>query len=163
MIYTVGNEQIYLSAIEHAGLTKNARSTEYPTAKVWATVEAARAVLEPEMAVFGVEADWETDTAPDENEGVTYRHLTVEAKVIQLPDYPYFVNRTPFKVGMPADVAHQIIKKTSRKTKKAPLKIGKDSKGEIVKWFLVDCVLILRRLVAPAGPYVVTGIRPKEV
>lgn len=161
MIYTVGNEQMYLSALSAGELVKNAKSEQYPTAKVFETVQDAETFLEPEMAVFGVEADWDADTSLDESLTAFHRHLARDAKVIRLAAYPYFTNRTPFKVGMPADHALNIIKRTFRRTKKAPAQIGEDSKGLIVKWFLTDCVLILRRMAAH-GPYVVTGIKPKE-
>lgn len=162
MIYTVGNEQMYLFALSAGELVKNAKSEQYPTAKVFETIQAAETFLEPEMAVFGVEADWDADTTLDESLTAFHRHLARDAKVVKLADYPYFTNRTPFKVGMPADHALNIIRRTFRRTKRAPAQIGEDSKGLIVKWFLTDCVLILRRM-AVAGPYVVTGIKPKEV
>lgn len=161
MIYTVGNEQMYLSALKQGELLKNARSEKFPTAKVFETVGDAETFMEWEMAVFGVEAEWDADTILDDNLTAPFRHLARDAKVVKLADYPYFTNRTPFKVGMPADHALNIIRRTFRRTKHAPAQIGEDSKGLIVKWFLTDCVLILRRM-AVGGPYVVTGIKPKE-
>lgn len=162
MIYTVGNEQMYLSAMRNGQLTKNARSKQFPTAKVFETAEAAREHLEPEFGVFGVEADWETETTPDENPEAPWRHLTIDAPVVQVPGERYFLNKTPFMIGMPADHALKIIKRTFRKTKKAPEELKEDERGLVVKWFLTDCVLILRRMQKAPAPYVVTGIKPKE-
>lgn len=161
MIYTVGNEQMYLSALKAGELTKNAKSEKYPTAKVFETLQDAETFLEQEMAVFGVEADWDADTMLDESLTAPFRHLARDARVVRVPGYVYFENKTPFRVGMPADHALNIVKRTFRKTKKAPAEVGQDSKGLIVKWFLTDCVLVLRRMVTN-GPYVVTGIKPKE-
>lgn len=159
MIYTVGNEQMYLSAMKNGKLVKNARSEKFPSAKVFETVDAARAHLEPEFAVFGVEADWSSTSSL--NPEADWRHLTVDADVVKVPGERYFTNRTPFKVGMPADHALKIIKRTYRRTKKQPEEIKEDDKGKVVKWFLTDCTLILRRMQVP-GPYVVTGIKGKE-
>lgn len=163
MIYTVGNEQMYLSALKSGKLVKHGRSAEFPSAnaKVWESVEAAQEVAEPEMAVFGIEADWEVDTVPDENPDAVHRHLKADAAVVRVPGLAYFENKTPFRMGMPHDHALQTVKKTFRKTRRAPEEVKKDDKGMVVKWFLTDCVLVLRR-VEKIGPYVITGIRAPE-
>ncbi len=161
MIYTVGNEQIYLNALKSGALIKHGRSEKFPSAKVWETLEAAMACMEPEMSVFGVAAEWENDTEPDENPEATWRHLKVDAPVRLCPEGHYFENKTPFRMGMTADHALQIIKRTFRKTKRLPEEVKEDEKGKVVKWFLTDCVLVLRR-VEKIGPYVITGIRGKE-
>ena len=162
MIYTVGNEQMYLNALKSGALIKHARSEKFPSAKVWETLEAAMACMEPEMSVFGVVADWENDTEPDENPEATWRHLKVDAPVRLCPEGHYFENKTPFRMGMTADHALQIIKRTFRKTKRAPENVKIDANGSlVVRWFLADCTLVFR-IVEKRGPYVITGIRGKE-
>ncbi len=68
----------------------------------------------------------------------------------------------PFKIGTTADSALFIVKKTDRITKRKPEQLGKDSNGMIVKWFLSDCTLYLKRL-AYIAPYKIVDIGPREV
>jgi len=68
----------------------------------------------------------------------------------------------PFHVGTNQDKALFTILKTDRKTKRKPEEIGKDGHGLIVKWYLMDCTLYLRRPNV-YSPYAVFDIGPREI
>lgn len=70
-------------------------------------------------------------------------------------------DRYPFHVGTHQDAALFTVKKTQRRTKRAPDKIGENEVGFLVKWYLLDCTLYLKRPVKGA-PYVVFDIGPAE-
>lgn len=67
----------------------------------------------------------------------------------------------PFFVGMTADHALQSIKLSKRRKTKNPEVEMDGDKIASVKWFLTDCVLVLKRVRDP-GPYFVVDILPKE-
>lgn len=68
MIYTIGHKDSYLAAIaEHGVIEKSGRSETYPGGYAFRTAEDAQRRIDEAhvcegLAVFGLEADWETDT-----------------------------------------------------------------------------------------------------
>jgi hypothetical protein len=79
----------------------------YPGGSVWRTYEEARAHLEAaeglgELAVFGVEADWDTQTAA-RDDGALWHDLLVDAPLVDLEPPGgitlRFVRRDPFEAA----------------------------------------------------------------
>ena len=114
MIYTIGHQENYERAFQRHGEGKVVKAgrytkpdgTVYPGGCVWKTREEAQNYLTkfPNLSwkIYGVLADWETDTAPNEA-GQPWHDLLRDARVVRLThteqDRP---NRSPFLVA-----AHQ--------------------------------------------------------
>lgn len=87
MIYTVGNTKNYKAAIEeHGEIYKQGETIDYAGGIVFETQEDATAYIElmsksKEWSVWGVDANWITDTYPD-MEGYTY--LLWDSLIIEL-------------------------------------------------------------------------------
>ena len=71
------------------------------------------------------------------------------------------IRHSTFKVGMLADDAERIIKKTKRRIIDKPLVIKKEDTGLTVLWFIQDATLVMKRCHFP-GPYEVVQIRPPK-
>jgi len=63
-----------------------------------------------------------------------------------------------FKIGMPSDAVLQIARETGRVFRDAPLEVGKDENGDIVKWFLEVDLTFRRYKVNKINCYRVTKI-----
>jgi len=65
MIYTVGHTASYEQYFQEQTTPKKlGRTDDYPGGSVWMTKEAAQKHCNKEYSVYGVIADWHTDTAP---------------------------------------------------------------------------------------------------
>lgn len=88
MIYTVGRRDVYLQNWHDNGemLHKLGRTDNYPGGSVWRTYEEAQRVADhnPGFAVFGVDADWEADTALSDDSDASFRDLLHDAAIIIL-------------------------------------------------------------------------------
>jgi len=93
MIYTLGHRPSYeegLTKSEAAGkpFKKVGRKEDYQGGSVWRTREGVEAYLKAnahrlhDYAVYGVEADWERDTAP--NPEHPFHDLLVDAPLVRL-------------------------------------------------------------------------------
>ena len=89
MIYTLGHKQAYLGAIASEGRIKKlgkgiVEGQPYSGGSVWETFEEAQQVLRfnPGFMVFGVDADWKTDTEPEKN--ASFHNLLRDAWIIVL-------------------------------------------------------------------------------
>jgi len=67
-----------------------------------------------------------------------------------------------FKLGMSSDHAVQVIKRTGRKHLLKPVNLGSSEHGYIVRWYLQDATLTLKRLkpTRDGGYYEITEIAP---
>lgn len=89
MIYTIGHTKNYLQYFkEHLLLNfpfqKKGREADYPGGSVWRTKEEAQQHCPPNYSVFGVLADWDTQTEPSK-EG-SWHNLLVDADLVILKD-----------------------------------------------------------------------------
>lgn len=91
MIYTIGRTEFYapLFAEDTPRPKKLGRVLSYPGGSVWETQAAAQAYLDEqgiagEYSVYGVDADWEKDTAP-RKDGATWNDLLRNGDLYQLP------------------------------------------------------------------------------
>jgi hypothetical protein len=91
MIYTLGHKQGYLDAIASDGRIKKLGKCvldgrPYPGGSVWQTLADAERVarLNPDFMVFGVEADWDADTEPEN--GASYHNLLHDAWIVTLEE-----------------------------------------------------------------------------
>ena len=88
MIYTVGNRAHYLAAIAREGTVfKTGRHDNYPGGYAVQTIEdAERLIVEQGQVgvwgVFGLLADWETDTEPSKDGW--WHDLLIDAPVVVL-------------------------------------------------------------------------------
>ena len=88
MIYAVGLVSKYDPLLTQGAVTKKGRTATYPSGMVWRTAADAQMFLMLEggshvRTVYGVNADWDADTA--EVPGKSYRHLLRDAEVVRLP------------------------------------------------------------------------------
>jgi len=91
MIYTVGHRESYERYFAEQGTPrKRGRDSGYPGGSVWRTAEEASACCEEGFAVYGVLADWDTDTA--ENALGMWRDLIPDAELVKLPPPVYLAN-----------------------------------------------------------------------
>lgn len=80
MVYTVGPARTYKAKLEVWGnLSKVGRTENYKGGCAFQTIEAAQRFIQEKMpqepskyAVFGLEANWETDTEPSEDDWWNY-------------------------------------------------------------------------------------------
>lgn len=89
MIYTIGHKSSYERYFAEQGQPRKlGRTPDYPGGSVWETAAAAQvyaaAHTEQEYAVYGVLADWNTDTAPTEYPLATWRDLLVTSDLVRL-------------------------------------------------------------------------------
>lgn len=91
MIYTIGHTKNYLEAFEtDPNLKKLGQTDDYPGGSVWKTRKEAENFLSRDSvynydkgySVFGVLADWETQT--EENDEEEYNNLLVTSKLVKL-------------------------------------------------------------------------------
>lgn len=91
MIYTLGHKATYLSAIADRGkIVKSGKFGDYPGGYALKTIEDAKRLLvenhaEDYYCIFGLLADWETDTEPDPN-GAWWHVLINAAEIVVLDD-----------------------------------------------------------------------------
>ena len=91
MIYTFGDRKNYHALFKEAdvrklgGLQKKGRSDTYQGGTVFQTFEDAKAYSaeREEYDVFGVLADWETQTEPNRN-GHPFHDLLVDAEIVMV-------------------------------------------------------------------------------
>jgi len=85
MLYTIGHttsyEQYFLEQSPD-GPHKKGRDESYPGGSVWATFEEAHMNCPENYSVYGVDADWESDTVPS-SDG-TWHDLLKDAKLIKV-------------------------------------------------------------------------------
>jgi len=85
MIYTVGHEESYTRYFEEQGrplkLGKGGEEN-YPGGAVWKTEIAARNHCPDGYQVYGVMADWETDTEPSQDGD--WHNLLFNSELVQL-------------------------------------------------------------------------------
>ena len=111
MIYTIGHQENYERAFQKHGegqVVKAGRyakpdGTVYPGGCVWRTREEAQEYLKkyPTLSwkVYGVVADWELDTAPNES-GQPWHDLLRDARIVRLTMLePEKVARSPLFVA----------------------------------------------------------------
>lgn len=91
MIFTLGKTDVYDPLLrDHPDATKEGRSDDYAGGSVWETFEAAQAYLDStilgeEFSIYGVLADWETQTEPEPGQG--WHRLLVTSKLIKLEQH----------------------------------------------------------------------------
>ena len=91
MIYTFGDRAYYLALIKEADvqkrgfLEKRGQTDDYQGGTVFETFEKAKEYIaeRPEYDVFGVQADWETETQPNKA-GHPFHDLLVDAPLVML-------------------------------------------------------------------------------
>lgn len=71
------------------------------------------------------------------------------------------IKHKTFKVGMLADDAEIILRKSNRKIVAKPLVIKKEDIGLTVLWFIQDATLVMKRCHFP-GPYEIVQVRPRK-
>lgn len=80
MIYTIGYTKSYEKSFEdHSIVFKKGRDKDYEGGSVWKTYEEAVREKPEGYSVYGVLADWETETIP--SEGNSWHCLLVDAKL----------------------------------------------------------------------------------
>ena len=88
MIFTLGLTEGYKARLKEATkdkpLKKMGRREDYPGGSVWKTYQDASIYLSSGFSVFGVLANWETETIPS-SEG-NWNDLLVDAEIIDLED-----------------------------------------------------------------------------
>lgn len=68
MIYTIGHTSSYEIYFKEQGVPKKlGRTEDYQGGSVWKTRKEAEDYCPENYSVYGVDADWEKDTAPSEN------------------------------------------------------------------------------------------------
>jgi len=83
MIYTIGYTKSYLKYFEEQETPKKmGRTKDYPGGSVWKTKKEAQQNCKEGYSVFGVLADWNKDTEPNENE--SFNNLLIDAELVQL-------------------------------------------------------------------------------
>jgi hypothetical protein len=83
MIYTIGHRESYTRYFqEQERPLKLGRTYDYSGGSVWKTEEEARENCPDVYEVYGVMADWETDTEPSKEGG--WHDLLINAELIQL-------------------------------------------------------------------------------
>lgn len=90
MIYTIGNTQLYerhfseqTTPHKMGRRERDESGNSHPGGSVWQTVEEARQHCPPGFAVYGVLADWATQTLP--SPGNDWHDLQIDAPLVQLP------------------------------------------------------------------------------
>lgn len=83
MIYTVGHTVSYKRAFNTPPVIKIGRRSNYPGGSVWKTYEEAAQHRRLDQSVWGVKADWDTDTEPNRL-GHPWHDLLVDAEVVDL-------------------------------------------------------------------------------
>ena len=99
MIFTLGLTEGYKNLIaerkeagEHAWKVGRNSESNYQGGSVWKTYDDAKSYLDlmwcehEKFSVFGVMADWETQTTPNEEKGATWHDLLVDAILVDLDD-----------------------------------------------------------------------------
>lgn len=89
MIYTLGSRRSYLHAFGTPPVTKIGRTANYPGGYAFKTIADARRHKEEahphtDFIVFGLLADWETDT--HETAGQWWRNLTFDRQCVMIQD-----------------------------------------------------------------------------
>lgn len=87
MIYTVGLVTEYEPRLAAGPAVKHGRTDTYPGGMVWRTAAEAQAYLlindvTGARVVYGIEADWDTDTVQEPGE--SYGRLVRDAAVVRL-------------------------------------------------------------------------------
>jgi hypothetical protein len=89
MIYTIGHTESYLKGFAQAEekgipLMKKGRTKDYSGGSVWKTYEEAEAhaIVRGPYSVWGVMADWETET--EVRTDVDWNDLLVDAELVKL-------------------------------------------------------------------------------
>jgi hypothetical protein len=83
MIYTVGWRESYQAGFRSGEpFRKKGRAGDFPGGSVWRTRAEAAAHAGPGYSVYGVRADWETETAP--SDGGPWHDLLVDAELVDL-------------------------------------------------------------------------------
>ena len=85
MIYTIGHEESYDRYFREQGrplkLGRNGRK-DYPGGSVWETEEEAREYCSKGYQVYGLLADWKTDT--EQSKDGDWHDLLINAELVQL-------------------------------------------------------------------------------
>jgi len=85
MIYCVGNKKEYTRHFENQVVPrKKGRSKDYPGGTVWRTREEAEEHAVGGLAVYGVIADWDTETEAQEGKPYPEHDLLVDAYLVDL-------------------------------------------------------------------------------
>lgn len=93
MIYTIGHTENYERYFKEQGTPQKLGKTDdyfseeypdgkYPGGSVWKTREEAQKGCHPDYSVYGVDADWDTQTY--NNPGESFHSLLVTANLIKL-------------------------------------------------------------------------------
>jgi len=68
LLYTIGYRPHYEKLLSKGKVNKLGRRPDYPGGSVWRTFKEALAHCDKDHGVYGVDADWEKDTAPSLND-----------------------------------------------------------------------------------------------
>ena len=83
MIFTIGHTESYLCYFAEQGTPqKKGRCDGYPGGSVWQTQEEAQKHVGSEFSVFGVLADWDTET--EQSQEGDWHDLLVDAELVLL-------------------------------------------------------------------------------
>ncbi len=83
MIYTIGHTENYEQAfLNNDVVIKKGKTENYEGGSVWKTYEEAERNKPEDFSVYGVLADWKTDTSP--NESNNWNDLLVNSKLVQI-------------------------------------------------------------------------------
>lgn len=84
MIYTLGHTQSYEFYFdEQSTPRKKGRTEDYVGGSVWRTKEEAQKRCPEDYSVYGVIADWDTDTTPSKHGN--WHDLLIDALLVRLP------------------------------------------------------------------------------
>jgi hypothetical protein len=84
LLYTIGYRPHYEKALSQGKVVKLGRRPDYAGGSVWRTFDEAQAHCDKDHSVYGVDADWETDTAPSRND---WHDLLYDRPIVKLEGY----------------------------------------------------------------------------
>lgn len=91
MVYTIGRTEAYEAELDAGPVEKRGRSSAegYPGGSVWRDFDDALRDCPPGYSVYGVDADWDNDTAPSRDGD--WHDLLRDAPIVRLctPPAPF--------------------------------------------------------------------------